>query len=211
MPKLPPSGTRIYLASRSPRRRELLRQIGVSFEVLALREGSSRELDVDETPLAGESPDDYVRRVCRAKAATGWRRLSERKLAKVAMLPVLAADTTVCMDGSILGKPADHADARRMLRSLSGREHRVLTAVALQWDDNQSDILVSESWVRMCEMSDKDIASYVASDEPMDKAGAYAIQGRAAVFVAQLRGSYSGVMGLPLYETALLLARPKQA
>ncbi|MCX7160933.1 MAG: Maf family protein, partial [Proteobacteria bacterium] len=107
MPQLPPSGTRIYLASRSPRRRELLRQIGVSFEVLSLREGSSRAPDVNETPLPGESPDDYVRRVCKAKAETGWRRLSERRLAKMAMLPVLAADTTVCMDGDILGKPAD--------------------------------------------------------------------------------------------------------
>lgn len=210
MPQLPPSGTRIYLASRSPRRRELLRQIGVSFEVLALREGSSRAPDVDEMPLPAESPDDYVRRVCRAKAETGWRRLSERRLAKMVMLPVLAADTTVCMDGDILGKPADHADARRMLRALSGREHRVLTAVALQWNEH-SDMAVSESFVRMGELADEDIAAYVASEEPMDKAGAYAIQGRAAVFVAELRGSYSGVMGLPLYETAMLLARPRRA
>ena len=210
MPQLPPSGTRIYLASRSPRRRELLRQIGVSFEVLSLREGISRVPDVDETPQPGESPDDYVRRVCKAKAETGWRCLSERRLAKMAMLPVLAADTTVCMDGNILGKPADHADARRMLHALSGREHRVLTAVTLQWHEH-SDMAVSESFVRMCELTNEDIASYVASEEPMDKAGAYAIQGRAAVFVAELRGSYSGVMGLPLYETAMLLARPKQS
>src|SRR6266850_5007349 len=124
-----PARTRIYLASRSPRRRELLKQIGVSFEVLVLREQPARGPDVDESHLPGELPDDYVRRVCRAKADVGWDRVVQRRLRR---FPVLAADTVVCVDEKILGKPADPADAARMLRLLSGREHRVLTAVAIR-------------------------------------------------------------------------------
>jgi septum formation protein len=206
---LPPPGTRIYLASRSPRRRELLRQIGVGFEVLSLREGRDRGADVDETPLADESPDDYVMRVCIAKVDAGWRRLEERRMPKLTILPVLAADTTVCADGRILGKPADRAEARAMLRSLSGREHRVVTAVAARHGD-RLETAMSESHVRFVTLSEQDIAAYAATDEPMDKAGAYAIQGRAAAFIAELRGSYSGVMGLPLRETAMLLAQLRQ-
>jgi len=199
----PPTGTRVYLASRSPRRRELLRQIGVGFEMLVLRERTGRDADVDETPLAEETPEAYVRRVCELKARTGWRRLVERRLPK---LPVLAADTTVCLSNEIFGKPTDRADAARMLTTLSGTEHRVLTAVAVQWED-RLEVAVSDTHVKFCNLTPRDIAAYVATDECMDKAGAYAIQGRAGAFVAELRGSYTGVMGLPLHETALLLTR----
>ncbi len=200
---MPTSGDKIYLASRSPRRRELLRQIGIGFEVLLLREHSARQPDVDETPLPGESPDDYVRRVCHEKAATGWRRLIARGLPR---LPVLAADTTVCLDQRILGKPKDNADAAAMLAALSGREHRVLTAVAIQFDA-EVEMTVSESFMRIDVLDEQAIAAYVATGEPLDKAGAYGIQGRAAAFISELRGSYSGVMGLPLYETASMLRR----
>ena len=196
-----PARTLIYLASRSPRRRELLKQIGVSFEVLVLREHPARGPDVDESHLPGELPDDYVRRVCRAKADVGWDRVVQRRLRR---FPVLAADTVVCVDEKILGKPADPADAARMLRLLSGREHRVLTAVALKLAD-RTELTVSESRVRFAELSEADIEAYVASGEASDKAGAYAIQGRAGAFIIELHGSYSGVMGLPLYETTQLL------
>lgn len=194
---------RVYLASRSPRRRELLKQIGVGFEMLLLRERPERPSDVNEDPLPGERPDDYVRRVCSEKAQTGWRRLVERGLPR---LPVLAADTTVCLGEQIFGKPADRGDAARMLGELSGREHRVLTAVGLQFDA-RLEIAVSESMVRFSPLTDQDISAYVATGEPMDKAGAYAIQGRAAAFIPELRGSFSGVMGLPLHETAMLLEK----
>jgi len=175
-----PSKTKIYLASRSPRRRELLKQIGVAFEVLVLREHSLRGSDVDESQLPGELPDDYVRRVSRAKVDSGWDR--------------------------ILGKPADQADAERMLRLLSGREHLVLTAVALKLDD-RTELVASESRVRFCKLAEPEIQAYVESGEPTDKAGAYAIQGRAAAFVTELHGSYSGIMGLPLYETVQLIRK----
>ncbi|MGB7542708.1 MAG: Maf family protein [Burkholderiales bacterium] len=198
-----PAGTKIYLASRSPRRRELLKQIGIAFEMLVLREHPARGTDVDESPLARESPGDYVCRVCRAKADVGWERIVQRQLRK---LPVLAADTVVCVDEVILGKPADHTDAARMLRLLSGREHRVLTAVAVKFDQ-RFELLLSESRVRLRALADADILAYIDSGEPMDKAGAYAIQGRAGAFVTELHGSYSGVMGLPLYETAHLIER----
>lgn len=206
---LSPPGTRVYLASRSPRRRELLRQIGVGFELMSLREGTGRAIDVDETPLPGEVPDTYVLRVAAAKADTGWRRLMERRIAKVTHLPVLAADTTVCLGKEIFGKPANRDDARRMLRALSASEHRVLTAVAVRFGERLETAL-SETLVRFIPLAEQDIAAYVATDEPLDKAGAYAIQGRAAAFVQHLQGSYSGVMGLPLHETALLLARIRQ-
>ena len=199
-----PPRTLIYLASRSPRRRELLKQIGVAFEVLVLREHPARGgPDVDESQLAGELPDDYVRRVCRVKAEVGWDRVVQRRLRR---FPVLAADTVVCVDDRILGKPADPADAARMLRLLSGREHRVLTAVALKFEA-RSELVVSESRVRFCDLAEPELEAYVESGEPTDKAGAYAIQGRAAAFVTELHGSYSGIMGLPLYETAQLIRK----
>jgi septum formation protein len=196
----------IYLASRSPRRRELLAQIGVSYEMLLLREHHAREADINEDALPGELPEAYVRRVCETKARTAWRRITERRMATP--YPVLTADTTVCIDGQILAKPTDNADARRMLRLLAGREHRVLSAVALQSADKRM-LAISDSRVRFRDISDDEIAAYIATGEPMGKAGAYAIQGRAAAFVAMLNGSYSGVMGLPLYETAELLRKFK--
>ena len=192
---------RIYLASRSPRRRELLKQIGVPFEVLVVREHPGRNVDVDESQQPGESPDDYVRRVCRLKADAGWERVVQRRLRR---FPVLAADTVVCVEEIILGKPPDPAHAAKMLRLLSGREHRVLSAVALKLED-RLELVVSASRVRFAELSQADIEAYVASGEPTDKAGGYAIQGRAGAFVIELHGSYSGVMGLPLYETSQLL------
>ena len=198
-----PSGTRVYLASQSPRRRELLRQIGVGFEMLVLRNHRDRGPDVDEAPLAGERPDDYVRRVCLLKAQAGWKRLAERRLPS---MPVLSADTTVCLGDVIYGKPADADDARHMLSTLSGTEHRVLTAVAIQ-SGTRAELAVSESLVRFRELSVQDIDAYVATGEPFDKAGAYGIQGHAATFIPEIRGSYTGIMGLPLYETAMLLER----
>jgi len=198
-----PYNTRVYLASRSPRRRELLRQIGIGFEMLVLRDKRDRGPDVDETPFPGEVPDEYVKRVCRAKAEAGSLRLAERRLP---VLPVLAADTTVCLGGQILGKPANAQDAARMLATLSGTEHRVLTAVAVQFGQ-RVELAMSESFVRFRPLSTEEIAAYVAQGEPMDKAGAYGIQGYAAAFIPEIRGSYTGIMGLPLYETATLLER----
>jgi septum formation protein len=178
-----------------------LKQIGVAFEVLVVREHPGRNVDVDESQQPGESPDDYVRRVCRLKAEAGWERIVQRRLRR---FPVLAADTVVCVEEIILGKPPDPAHAVKMLRLLSGREHRVLTAVALKLED-RLELAVSESRVRFAEISQADIEAYVASGEPTDKAGAYGIQGRAGAFITELHGSYSGVMGLPLYETSQLL------
>ncbi|OFZ86731.1 MAG: septum formation protein Maf [Betaproteobacteria bacterium RBG_16_64_18] len=195
-----PFGFKVYLASRSPRRRELLRQIGIEFELLLLREQAPRGPDVSETVYPGESAADFVRRACRTKARAAWGRVEERRIRSY---PVLAADTVVSVEGVLLGKPADHADAARMLGLLSGKTHQVLTAVAMQFGD-RIEMALSESTVRFRELGAPDIAAYVDSGEPMDKAGAYAIQGRAAAFIPELRGSYSGVMGLPLYETAEL-------
>jgi len=193
----------IYLASRSPRRRELLTQIGVRYHLLLFRERPDSGVEVSEEPLAGEPPDAYVERVARAKAEAGWKRMLQRNLPHA---PVLAADTTVALDGRILGKPADRKEAATMLASLSGRSHEVLTAIAVQHVDRLESAL-SRSEVRFKDLSAREIADYVASGEADDKAGAYAIQGAAARFVAELRGSYSGVMGLPLFETAQMLER----
>jgi septum formation protein len=193
----------VYLASRSPRRRELLSQIGVRFHLLLFRARPGEPREVDENPLAGEAPDAYVVRVARAKAEAGWRRMLQRNLPPG---PVLAADTTVALEGRIYGKPASRDEAAAMLRAFSGRTHEVLTAVAVKYDEWLEAVL-SRSEVRFKALSESDIAQYVASGECDDKAGAYAIQGRAARYVAELRGSYSGVAGLPLYETAELLER----
>ena len=192
----------IYLASRSPRRRELLQQLGVRFEPLLFREGTRQDADTDEAVLPGELPDDYVRRVTMLKAQAAWQRVLMRR--GLQRKPVLAADTTVALGTEIFGKPADRADAERMLSALAGTQHRVLTAVAIQME-SRVELAVSESLVTFEPLSAERIASYVATGEPFDKAGAYAIQGRAAAFVERLEGSYSGVMGLPLYETANLL------
>ncbi|TAK88332.1 MAG: septum formation inhibitor Maf [Betaproteobacteria bacterium] len=191
----------IYLASRSPRRRELLSQIGVRYHLLLFRSRPGSPPDVDETVLDGEAPDAYVERVARAKAEAGWKLLRLRNLP---LAPVLAADTTVALGGAILGKPADRKEAAQMLEQLSGQRHEVLSAVALMRDD-WLECLLSRSEVQFKKLSAEEIAQYTASGECDDKAGAYAIQGRAARFITELRGSYSGVMGLPLYETAQLL------
>jgi septum formation protein len=192
----------IYLASRSPRRRELLTQIGVRFEPLLFREGTRADADTDESVLAGESPDDYVRRVTRMKSEAAWKRVTMRR--GLQRKPVLTADTTVALGGEILAKPADHEDAMRMLRLLSGTQHRVLTAVAVVLEQ-RTEMAVSESLVTFAALDEERIAAYVKSGEPFDKAGGYGIQGRAGAFISRIEGSYTGVMGLPVYETAALL------
>jgi len=197
------AGDRIYLASRSPRRRELLQQIGIAHEVLTQRIKAERGPDVNEDPLPGEKPRDYVIRVCRDKVESGWLRVVQRKLP---LRGVLAADTTVCLGDLILGTPRNAAEATEFLTRLSGQEHEVLTAIAFKLG-KRSEAELSVTAVRFRALDPAEIARYVASGEPMDKAGAYGIQGRAGAFVSEIRGSYSGVMGLPLHETALLLAR----
>lgn len=192
---------RIYLASRSPRRRELLTQIGMAFDTVLFRAGERADPEIDETPQPDEPADAYVERVARAKAAHGARLLDLRKLP---LRPVLSADTTLEFNGEIIGKPADELDALAILRRLSGRTHRVLTGVAVH-HVGQTHYAVSISEVSFRQLGEDEIARYVASGEPMDKAGAYGIQGRAGLFVSHLSGSYTGVMGLPLCETGLLL------
>ncbi|PTQ71815.1 nucleoside triphosphate pyrophosphatase [Pseudomonas sp. GV071] len=182
----------LYLASGSPRRRELLTQIGVAFSTLAA--------PIDESVLSGEAADLYVQRLALAKAQTGLATLSNP-----ADAVVLGADTAVVVDGQILGKPVDQADALAMLQLLSGREHQVLTAVALA-NGQRSDVRLISSAVHFRSISSSEAHTYWASGEPQDKAGGYAIQGLAAVFVTGMRGSYSAVVGLPLCETAALLA-----
>ena len=183
----------VFLASASPRRSELLRQIGVRFEV--------RAAAIPEDPRPGEAPDAYVLRLAKAKARAVAAALRPDEQA-----PVLAADTAVVLDGELLGKPADTAEAVAMLERLSGRSHRVLTAVTL---DCGTDVesLRSDSEVRFRATTAAERHAYCSTGEPFDKAGGYGIQGHAAVFVESLQGSYSGVMGLPLFETAALLAR----
>ena len=185
------TATQIYLASASPRRRELLRQIGVSYRLLPVA--------VDETPLPEEIPAAYVARLAQAKAQTGLQILGRRK-----PYPVLGADTAVVIDGVILGKPNHRQEGLAMLALLSGREHQVLSAVALA-TATRDRVTVQESRVRFRQLTVAECEAYWNSGEPLDKAGGYAIQGRAAAFIAELHGSYSGVMGLPLFETAELL------
>jgi septum formation protein len=193
----------IYLASRSPRRRELLAQIGVRFQLLMFRDRPDTDVELDEAVLQGEAPAAYVERVARAKALAGWNRLEQRSLPRAA---VLSADTTVALGGRILGKPAGRREATEMLAALSGTRHEVLTAVAVKQDE-QLECVLSVSQVDFKPLSAQEIREYVVTGECDDKAGAYAIQGRAAQFVVALHGSFSGVMGLPLYETAQLLER----
>ncbi len=205
MPNTPQAGSRsrLYLASRSPRRRELLTQIGVRFDTLVFRNPPRDDKELDEAPHPGETPLAYVQRVARAKAEHGWRIVNWRKLPPQA---VLAADTTLEFESQIIGKPFDAEDAADILRRLSGATHRVLTAVALGFE-GRVEAALSISEVRFRRLDEAEIYNYVASGEPMDKAGAYGIQGRAAIFVEHLAGSYTGVMGLPLFETADLLKR----
>jgi len=192
---------RLYLASQSPRRRELLKQIGVGFEILLMRNDPRRGVDVDETPLPEEVPEHYVRRICEAKAIMGWTVLKRRNLPE---RPVLAADTAVTLDGRIFGKPRNAEHAAEMLRQLPGRAHQVYSAVAVA-EGNRVEVALSVSTVRFAELDRERIGHYLATNEYADKAGAYAIQGYAAAFIEHLAGSYSGVMGLPLFETAQLL------
>jgi septum formation protein len=182
----------IYLASRSPRRQQLLQQLGVSFEVL--------DVDVPEQRGDSESAIDYVARVAREKAQAGLS-----NLAQSGGCFVIGADTEVVLDGVVFGKPTDAEDAKRMLRSLSSRTHEVISVVCCAWTQGFKHV-TSISQVRFAELTDQQIQAYVETGEPFGKAGAYAIQGRAAAFVAHLNGSYSGVMGLPLHETSNLLA-----
>ena len=192
---------RIYLASQSPRRRELLKQVGINFEMLLLRSDPRRMVDVNETPLPDEHPEVYVQRICENKAQAGWSALLSRNLPP---FPVLAADTTVTLDGNILGKPRDREDAAAMLRQLSGRQHMVLSAVAVALDE-RIEIRLSATTVTFSTLSEERIHRYLLTNEGHDKAGAYGIQGHAGAFVQCIEGSYSGVMGLPLFETVELL------
>ena len=194
---------KIYLASKSPRRRELLRQIGIEFEILMLREGDVRDGAVSEIVLPGEAPEDYVARVAREKAESGagavlWRKLPQR--------PVLASDTTVTLDGLILGKPANMEDAVSTLKLLSGRTHQVLTSVAVMANGQMFEAM-QRSEVTFGELSEHTLLAYCALSEPYDKAGGYAVQGYAAQFIERITGSYSGIMGLPLFETTQLLQK----
>lgn len=201
---------RLILASTSPRRAELLRQIGVRFE--------QRAVEVDESPRPGEVAAELVLRLARAKAEAGMRDVcsedsvppregGERNaVASQASMAILAADTLVSLDGEPLGKPRDREDCFAMLRRLSGRRHEVYTAVALAWDD-QIQSFLSVSHVDFRPLLDAELAAYWETGEPQDKAGGYAIQGLAAIFITRLEGSFSGVMGLPLFETAELLRK----
>jgi septum formation protein len=183
------SAAQLVLASASPRRQELLQQIGVSFNV--------SPVDIDESPLMDESPATYVERLALEKARAGWESSDKT-------LPVLGSDTVVVIDGQILGKPRDRAHGIEMLQQLSGRDHMVMTAVALV-REQETGIRLSESKVVFADIPYDGLIRYWESGEPADKAGGYAIQGKAAVFIRRLEGSFSGVMGLPLNETAQLL------
>jgi septum formation protein len=189
----------VYLASQSPRRAQLLAQIGVRHELLVA--DADEDAEALEAEQSGELPAAYVERVTRAKLAAARRRLARRGLPPA---PVLCADTTVALGPRILGKPQDGADAARILGLLSGRTHRVLTAVAVA-SARRSRLLVSVSHVRFAPLRGAEIERYVAGGEPFGKAGAYAIQSAAASWIARIDGSYTGIMGLPLHETATLL------
>ena len=192
----------LYLASQSPRRLELLRQVGLAPTVLPLRVAEKRA-DVDETPLPAEPAYEYVRRLAHMKLNAALRAQAGRSLPA---WPIVAADTTVTIDGQILGKPADAEEAAAMLRAYSGRSHSVLTAVGVAFR-GRVEVAVNESMVGFKPLNEAEIRAYTASGEAFDKAGGYGIQGRAAAFIEHLSGSYSGVMGLPLYETCDLLTR----
>jgi septum formation protein len=197
------SDARIYLASRSPRRRELLTQIGVHFDMLLFRTPPREDDEIDESHHVGETPEVYVQRVALAKAEHAERMLGWRRQAKRL---VLAADTTLDLDGEVIGKPRDENDAVAILNRLSGKTHRVLTAVVIG-DGERAERGVSSSEVRFRTLDADEIKRYVRSGEPMDKAGAYGIQGKAAMFIEEIRGSHSGIVGLPLCETVQLLRR----
>jgi septum formation protein len=194
---------KIYLASKSPRRRELLRQIGVDFELMLLRSDPARVVDVSEDVLANEDVHHYVARVAKEKGAFAFNLLLQRRQP---LRPVLTADTTVTIDGEILGKPADNREAIAMLERLSGRTHQVLTSVAVH-AERVAEQVTQVSNVRFAKLTPEQIRAYCATPEPYDKAGGYGIQGPAALFIEHIEGSHSGIMGLPLFETASLLRK----
>jgi septum formation protein len=189
----------IYLASQSPRRAQLLEQLGVRFELLL--PDAAEDAESLETVLPNEAPADYVTRVTLLKLNAAVMRMQRRGLTAA---PVLCSDTTVALDATIYGKPSDAADAQRMLSALAGHTHSVMTAVAVQHGTQRVQAL-SVSLVQFATMSEAQIRDYVATQEPMGKAGAYAVQGRAAAYISHMSGSYSGIMGLPMFETAELL------
>jgi septum formation protein len=192
---------KIYLASKSPRRRELLRQVDIKFELLLLRDVSPRGPDVTEQVLENESPINYVSRVTKEKAQAAWNAIEQRHLP---LNPVLAADTTVVINEKILGKPNNREEAVVMMKLLSGNIHSVHTSIALQYHHHFLQF-TQTSEVNFCELSEEQIEIYCNSTEPYDKAGGYGIQGFAARFISHIQGSYSGIMGLPLFETCELL------
>ena len=194
---------KIYLASKSPRRRELLRQVGIDFDLLSLRSDPSRGADVSEDVFEDEQAQDYVVRVALEKGAFAWKVLQQRRQP---LRPVLTADTTVTIDNAILGKPGDVNQARAMLERLSGRTHQVLTTVAVHYTD-MAEHVTQVSNVRFAKLTAQQIATYCATSEPYDKAGGYGIQGLAALFIEHIEGSHSGIMGLPVFETAVLLRK----
>jgi len=193
----------VYLASQSPRRRELLAQIGVRHEPLLA--GPDEDAEALESEIAGELPAAYVERVTRAKLHAARHRLKARGLP---FAPILCSDTTVALGRRIFGKPADAVDAHATLSKLAGKTHRVITAVALAWGRDEA-VAVNISKVRFAAIGDAEIVHYVATGEPFGKAGAYAIQSAAAAWISHIDGSYSGIMGLPLYETAQLLRQAR--
>ena len=189
----------VYLASQSPRRRQLLEQLGVHYELLLPDE--SEDAEALEAVLKNEAPTAYVRRVTNLKLDAAVARLKRRQLKPA---PILCSDTTVALGRIIFGKPEDAKDAKRMLAELAGHTHCVLTAVAVQSGRKRFDAL-STSKVTFDQMTSRQISAYVATGEPLGKAGAYAVQGRAALHISHINGSYSGIMGLPIRETAALL------
>lgn len=193
----------VYLASQSPRRRQLLTQLGVRHELLLA--DADEDAESLEAEIEGEAPQDYVHRVTLAKLDAAKKRLKRRGLVAA---PILCSDTTVAIGRRILGKPADAADAFDTLSLLSGRTHRVITGVALAWG-RRREILVNVSKVHFVPLSEQEIRRYIDGGEPFGKAGAYAIQSTASAWISRIEGSYSGIMGLPLYETAQLMKQAK--
>jgi septum formation protein len=193
----------IYLASQSPRRAELLRQVQVAFEILP--PDADEDTESLESERLGESPTQYVTRVTRAKALAAYSRIKRNNKP---FKPILVSDTTVALGGTIYAKPRDAQHAQKILQALSGKTHRVLTAVAIVTEKNQSpyvQLKLSRSRIRFKKLKVSEIENYIATQEPFGKAGAYAIQGLAAQFIMNIEGSYSGIMGLPLFETMQLL------
>jgi septum formation protein len=195
--------TALYLASKSPRRRQILEQMGVAdISLIVVGKTQLTAYEGDETQGSDEPPEDYVVRTSRMKALQAMDRIRSEQLPAA---PVLAADTIVVLDGKVLGKPRDRAEARSFMKRLSGRTHEVRTAVTVGTDGRNIKTLVSVSCVTFCRMTEEQIEGYIASPEPYDKAGGYGIQGLAGLFIRKIEGSYSGIMGLPVYETAQLL------